>query len=258
MKVLKSENIDTLIKNESNITVNHKIYLISQFYIPNDNSRYKEICACLKKNLDLKMFHHIYLINERTYTKDEMGVSDDDMNNIKQIVFDKGQRMKYMHAFGLIKAMKLDGYVVIANSDIFFDNTLLNLEKTSLLREKSVYLLLRFEYTNQENLNDCPIFGPRLDSQDTWIFHSKYLPNDNQILKTNFLLGKAGCDNAIAYLFNEFGFKVFNEPYIIKTYHYHISKYRNYSGVDKIPPPYMVVTPVIRDNDLNVKKIKIL
>ena len=65
--------------------------------------------------------------------------------------------MTYMHCFGLVKALKLNGYIIIANSDIFFDNTLLNLEKTSLSKTKSVYALLRFEFKNEKNLNDLNV-----------------------------------------------------------------------------------------------------
>ena len=111
---------------------------------------------------------------------------------------------------------------------------------------------LQKEFKNEKNLNDCKIFGPRNDSQDTWIFHSKFLPSDKQIIRTNFLLGKAGCDNAIAYLFNDFGFIVFNEPYVIRTYHYHLSQIRNYTAIDKINPPYLLIKPIER-SDLQIR-----
>jgi len=255
MKTIISNNRDTnIIINKELDIINEKnnIYLITQFYLSNNNSRTNEIKETLKRNIKLGIFSTIYLINERNYTKEELGLNDDDLKTIKQIIFDKGSRMTYMHCFGLVKALKLNGYIIIANSDIFFDNTLLNLEKTSLSKTKSVYALLRFEFKNEKNLNDCKIFGPRNDSQDTWIFHSKFLPSDNQIIRTNFLLGKAGCDNAIAYLFNDFGFIVFNEPYVIRTYHYHLSQIRNYTAIDKINPPYLLIKPIER-SDLQIR-----
>jgi hypothetical protein len=124
--------------------------------------------------------------------------------------------------------------------------TILNIRKTSISQCKSLYALLRFEYKNENDLNTCKLLGPRGDSQDTWIFHSKYLPTDTQIIRCNFVLGKPGCDNAIAYLFNNFGFKIFNEPYFVKIYHYHLSSFRTYSAHDKIDPPYLLLNPVIR------------
>ena len=120
------------------------------------------------------------------------------------------------------------------------------------LTKRNLLLNILIIRKNEKNLNDCKIFGPRNDSQDTWIFHSKFLPSDNQIIRTNFLLGKAGCDNAIAYLFNDFGFIVFNEPYVIRTYHYHLSQIRNYTAIDKINPPYLLIKPIER-SDLQIR-----
>jgi hypothetical protein len=239
------KNMDTLNTTDFN---QDDIYLFTQFYISPNEKRYHEIKTCLKKNIKLGIFSKIYLINERTYTQEELDLNDEEIKNIQQIVFDKGLRMKYMHPLGLIKAKQINGYIVIANSDIFFDKSILCIRKSSISQIKSLYALLRFEYEpeNENKLEDCKLFGPRKDSQDTWIFHSKYLPDDNQIIRCNIILGKAGCDNAISYLFNQFGFKIFNEPYLVKTYHYHLSAIRTYSGLDKVSPPYLLLEPIIR------------
>jgi hypothetical protein len=242
---MTSKNMDTLNTNDFN---QDDIYLFTQFYISPNEKRYNEIKTCLKKNIKLGIFSKIYLINEKTYTKEELDLNDEEIKNIQQIVFDKGVRMKYMHPLGLIKAKQINGYIVIANSDIFFDKSILSIRKSSISQIKSLYALLRFEYKleNETKLEECKLFGPRKDSQDTWIFHSKYLPADNQIIRCNIILGKAGCDNAISYLFNQFGFKIFNEPYLVKTYHYHLSQIRTYSGLDRVSPPYLLLEPIIR------------
>ena len=60
----------------------------------------------------------------------------------------------------------------MANSDIFFDNSISNLHNTDLDNCQKMISLLRWEYRGEENLDECKIFGPRWDSQDTWIFHS--------------------------------------------------------------------------------------
>jgi hypothetical protein len=226
---------------------NDDIFLITQFFIPKSDIRKNELVQCLKRNIELSVFKKIFLINEKIYTKEEMGLTDKEMNHINQIIFNNGVRMRYMHAFALAKQFKLKGYIVIANSDIFFDNTLQNnIRKTSLSKEKALYALLRFEF-NEKKLRDCKIFGPRNDSQDTWIFHSNFLPSDEQILSCNFLLGVPGCDNSIAYIFYKFGYKVYNEPCVIKTYHYHIDQTRSYNSSQRIPTPYLLINPVHRN-----------
>ncbi len=242
---MTEKNMDTLNTVDFN---QDNIYLFTQFYISPNKERYNEIKTCLKKNIKLDIFSKIYLINERTYTKEELDLNDEEIKNIQQIVFNNGQRMKYMHPLALVKSQNISGYIVIANSDIFYDESMLNIRKSSISQIKSLYALLRFEYKyeNENKLDECKLFGPRNDSQDTWIFHSKYLPSDNQIIRCNIILGKAGCDNAFSYLFNQFGFKIFNEPYLVKTYHYHLSAIRTYSGLDKVSPPYLFLKPIIR------------
>ena len=40
---------------------------------------------------------------------------------------------------------------------------------------KQLLAQLRFDYTNKQ-LGKCKLFGPRADSQDTWIWHSNFNP----------------------------------------------------------------------------------
>jgi hypothetical protein len=111
---------------------------------------------------------------------------------------------------------------------------------------------LRFDYTNKQ-LGKCKLFGPRADSQDTWIWHSNYnLHNDVKIF--NFIFGKPGCDNKLIYLFNILGFEVFNQPYFVKTYHIQQSQQRDY-GKDMLPHPYMIVSPFITNRLTTSTKI---
>jgi len=77
-----------------------------------------------------------------------MGITEDENKNIQQVIFHKGERMKYIHSIALTKIKNLKGYIITANSDIFFDSSLLNIRKTSLSVSKSFYALLRFEFIN--------------------------------------------------------------------------------------------------------------
>ena len=255
-----SGNIENLSLDSLN---QNDIYLITQFFIPSNLERKKELIFCLKENINIYIFKKIFLVNEREYTKKELELNDTEMTNIIQIIFTNnqnqnqnqniGQRMKYIHPFLLIELQKITGYIVISNSDIFFDNTLLNIRRTSLSIQKSMFTLLRFEFNNlNQNLSfedkkkQAILFGPRPDSQDTWIFHTNFIPNKQEIIKCNFELGQPGCDNSIAYLFYSFGYQLYNEPFIIKTYHYHTTNIRNYTIENLIKPPYLLVKPVIR------------
>jgi hypothetical protein len=157
--------------------------------------------------------------------------------------------MKYSDAFNLVSSENLKGYIIIANSDIFFDNSIENLYVSNAAVERKVYCLLRFEYTNSDKAK-CNIFGNGTScSQDTWIFHTNYniLPHHNKLF--NFQLGILGCDNHITYLFCALGFKIYNEPFLIKTYHNHASNFRTYDNATRIPGHYMLVKPLLYINN---------
>lgn len=176
-----------------------------------------------------------------------MGLNLHELKNIEQVIVNNGQRMTYSSAFKIAKDKKLAGYIVISNSDIFFDKSLLNIRRSSLSIVKSVYALMRFEYTGQNNLNNCKIFGYHPTSQDVWIIHSKYLPTYKDNSKFNIYLGCKGCDNAVAYRLYKNKYKLFNEPFLVKTYHNHKSNVRTSTVRNSYAPrPYLHIQIVKR------------
>lgn len=226
------------------------IILITQFYISTHESRQKEILKCLKLNLNNNLIDKIYLLNERIYTEDEMKISSNsNKSKINQINIKS--RLKYSDVFEIIDRENIKGYILLSNSDIFFDITLLNLYKSGLHNTKKIYNQLRFEYTNKD-LNKCLIFGPRGDSQDCWIFHSNYNIKDKNLKIFNFNLGIPGCDNHVSYIFAILGFQLHNEPYFIKSYHHHTTAIRSYNN-STIPAikPWLKIMPIVHEHIKN-------
>lgn len=236
-----------IIKSKQDIaraSVKDDIHLICQFFIHKDENRHKEILYCLKMNVENKYINKIHLLNERIYTCCELGLNEEEMKKITQININ--HRMAYNDIFDYIENYNVKGYIVFANSDIFFDDNLKALYTSSLSTEKSLYGLLRFEYDKGiKKLIQCKIFGPRGDSQDTWIYHSKYNVEKKHRNIFSFNFGKLGCDNKIMYLFQILGYKLYNEPYKVKTYHYHTSQIRNYTTEKVIDKPYLIIYPYI-------------
>lgn len=229
---------------EESEIIKDKIILITQFYISSNINRQKEILECLQKNLNNSLIDAIYLVTEKEYTFREMEI-DNNINKAKIIQVNIGKRMKYSDAFDIVERNSLNGYIIISNSDIFFDDTLTNLYKSGSSKKRMVYCQLRFEYTDND-LNKCKIFGPRGDSQDTWIFHSNFNIIKEQRKIFNFELGIPACDNHINYIFSILGYSVHNEPYYIKTYHNHKSDFRTYdSSTKKVVKPWLRVQPVV-------------
>ena len=222
---------------------NDNIYLILQFFIHQDERRNKELKYCLKQNVNLGLFAKIYLLNERIYSQEETGLTADEFRKIKQINI--GRRLRFINVFQRTKDLNLKGYVVFCNSDMFFDKTLLNVRRSVLSTESSLYALLRFDYNGQSKLSQCKLFGPRYDSQDTWIFHTNFLPTKSIWKHTDFEFGRPGCDNRIIFVLDKHGYTCYNEPWNIKTYHYHTSAIRNYSVHDLVPGPYLALVPTL-------------
>ena len=206
------------------------IYLFQQFFIPEDKVRYEEVKECLRRNVNLHQIDRIYLLNERIYTKEEMGI---DSNKIVQINI--GERLTYDHFVRF--SMKLKCYAVLSNSDIFLDETIENIRKGLLSSVKSVQCLRRYEYRGEEDLSKCKLYKNFNSSQDTWIFHTSQI--DKNCSGINISLGLAGCDNKFAEFLREKSYIILNNYKNIKTYHNHSNEKRKHTS--QLPGPFTYI-----------------
>ena len=79
-----------LLKDEEQNKVNDNIYLFTQFYIDQNIDRQKEITKTLKYNCINNSISKIYLMNEREYSLEELGLEKcDNYNKIEQIIINK-------------------------------------------------------------------------------------------------------------------------------------------------------------------------
>ena len=228
------------ISNTSNIQITEnidKINIFCQYFIHPDKERHEEIAKCLKLNVNNEYITHIYLLNERIYTEEELDISS---NKIIQINI--GHRLQFKDVFECINSNNIIGYNVIINSDIFFTSNIKNLFKTDIHINKKMYALLRYEY-DENDIEKSQLFGPRGDSQDTWIVHSNFNITTKETRIFNFEFGKPGCDNKMIYLMALLGFEVLNDPEFIKSYHIHKSNIRNYTSSERVLPPYEIIMP---------------
>jgi hypothetical protein len=223
------------------------IHVIMQFFVHSSNIRNNEIQVSLQKNFINSNITKLHLLNERIYSDKELGLQSTSKIHQENI----GKRLSFQDVFSYIRSNNLKGYFVFINADIFLDDTI-NFIRTSTMHEKKqMCALLRFEYDPAIALDDAKLFGPRADSQDTWIFHSNFLPKQEQEKCFAFNFGQPGCDNKIIYLMRILGYQIFNDPHIIKTYHYHLSKERNYTNKDMVNKPWGFINP----NNVNLNNI---
>jgi len=214
-----------------------EIHLFMQFYVDENAERQNEIRTSLYKNLANPFIRKVHMLNERIYKNKDFGVK-----SAKIVQTDIGRRLTYSDIFSYINENDIRGYIIIANSDIFFDNTLENLLYSDIHDAKKIFAQLRYEY-NVANPAASPIFGPRCDSQDVWILHTNHGIAPKHEILFDFHMGKPGCDNKIVYIFAVLGYEIVNDPGFIKTYHYHSCQKRNYTRKDVIVSNYGLVFP---------------
>ena len=203
------------------------IHFITQFYMPSDRVRHEEIQEALRRNVANPHLASITLLNERLYTAAELGTTSP---KVAQRVL--GHRAQFAELF----AAAQPGYTVVANADIFLDDSIAKVRASDLHNRRKMYSLLRYEFPSGA------LFGPRADSADTWIVHSNNALALNELALFRFDLGQPGCDNKLCYLFALLGFKVYNDPLYIQTHHCHAAATRAYA-LKPVPPPYMLVAP---------------
>ena len=225
-------------------TSNDPIIIITQFYITKNNNRTNEIRKCLALNAHNNQVSKIYLLNEKIYSYKELGTESD---KIEQVNI--GGRLKYNDVFNFVEKEKLSGFICILNSDIFFDKSAENIKRSGLENEKKVFCQLRYEYKDKTKLADSKLFGPRQESQDAWIFHSSQNIEERFRKMFAFNLGVPGCDNKIVYLFNIIGYQCYNEPELIKCYHYHNINSRSYDiNTKSLPRPLVGIVPTLKNH----------
>ena len=229
------------------------ITLLQQFHIPKNEERYQEIKTVLKKNIDNTNIHHIYLLNERKYTPEELGITTIP-NKLHQVIIDK--RLSFYIAFKFAQKHCRNSWIILSNNDIYFDTTVSQIPvilKKHQPKQKPRFLtLLRYEvkdiHTNEAALYKKYSDGaPRHNCQDTWAFYTNELPVITNKRLINIELGRPGCDNRIAYvLYKYFNYQLINVPSKIKSYHYHTSRYRTYNiknDPNLIKGPYLYILP---------------
>lgn len=192
-----------------------KTLLCTSYYETGNPIRDAEFSKC--RDLHLISQHIDHILNLGTLKVDHPRVT-----NISY------ERPTYEDFLKEAKKLNYD-YTVIANSDIYFDESLNWIKQIKM--DKTMIALTRWDMDN----NGFAKFFNYEWSQDVWIF--KDLPEGIG----KYFLGLPGCDNKFAYEAELLGFKVLNPSKDIKTYHVHNSNARNYGEQDRLPPPYKEV-----------------
>jgi hypothetical protein len=215
------------------------LWFLTQYYRPQTSSRRAEIDACVDKNLECDTIDKIILLNEMTGGPKHPKIQEEVI----------GKRLTYADVIRWIyeKAPK-DILVAFANADIFLDGPSWKaLWSTDIETVPKFLALLRWDVNSAtaEGIAAAKLFGPRADSQDTWVLSSnavKAVTWDWAALE--FPFGQGGCDNAITLELFRKKFLVANPALTMKTYHLHSSGIRTYDPRNVVEKPvFLYIQP---------------
>ena len=211
------------------------LYFITQYYECGRQRRAEEIVKTLKFNAACEYIDKIVLLNE---TRLDIPIRS---TKIEQRVI--GHRLNFRTVIKHIyENIPKGALVVIANSDIYLDDSWRLLWSVNM-RDKFLSLLRWDE--RGEGSEQPVLFGPRSDSQDTWVVSSDSVKERTWNWDTlDIPFGQNGCDNAINVEMLRNKFMVANPCMSLITTHVHESGYRTYEPLNIISRPiFMYVKP---------------
>lgn len=203
--------------------------LIEYFNSPN-HMRNGEFLYCLHQNLSNEHIKNIYLFIEKD--------TEFYFYSPKIITIVRNTRPTYKDIFEYCNKNLKNEICIVANADIIFDDTLRYFN--SLDMTKVFYAISRWEISTNDGTNweIEPYENPA--SQDSWIFKSPISVLDEM----DYFMGKPGCDNKITYQMRELGYTCRNPGKKVITIHFHPTSWRTYTHEDRVPGPYLLITPV--------------
>lgn len=193
-----------------------EITVFIPYFRPKDAARRKELELCLEKNRACGAISHLVLMID-----DDAEVDTSD-GRFSVLRFD--HRPTYKDWVELSYKKALGDISVLANADIYFDETLAGLNGLFEADPSGFVALSRYEREgNKLSLHPNPHW-----SQDVWAFRPSASRNPARDACLDFPLGVPRCDNKVAYVFGIYGHTVYNPCRQIRSVHVHESGLRNY------------------------------
>ncbi len=208
-----------------------KLVLIINLYNEAHEERISEYLECLNRNFDHPQIDKIHVFYDTTKdeTKDHIILDTLKSKNL-EITFIEG-RISFKKIFDFANTNYQGWRVVLANADIYFDETLQLAKEVNLFN--SILALTRWNIQDDGTLKPYLFNGqPAVLSQDVWIFDTPIKNFDHLDIK----LGTAFCDGYIAYLGYKAGYKLFNPCLSIISHHLHKSNVRNWEVTPILHP----------------------
>jgi hypothetical protein len=192
-----------------------QIVLVSPYFRSLNKARQIELDECLARNAENPLIDRIVLLID-----DGAPVP---IQSAKIEIRPLRSRPTYADWIAVTEDMSLEGPVLLANSDIYFDDSLSLVHQ--VLDETSVFMALsRWEVEGgNTKLHSNPHW-----SQDVWAISAGHADLQHLRERLGFKLGVPRCDNKVAYVFATSGWSVRNPCNYLRSYHLQESQVRNY------------------------------
>ena len=196
--------------------------LLTNYFKAPDIERMTEIDVCLDKNLSNPIIKRVVVFLED-------GAKLEKLHHNLSVV-SLNHRILYNGYFQYANSNYSNDVVVVANNDVYFDDTLDLVNKVNL---NNVFIALGKGKDVDVNGKVVRPYCPTVDSQDCWMFRAPI-----RAFKSDWTQGVPGCDNRLVYEARAVGYKVINPILSINSYHLHASKVRYYNLSQFIGGPY--------------------
>lgn len=179
------------------------VVLITQYFHAENEVARDNLVSVLSKNLHHPNIAEVALVNELEYNFAALKSSE----KVKQYI--SGRRLTFADTFRVANDFYPNRTIVVSNSDIFFDSTI-NVATSSPL-SNTIIALSKWNAVSVENsengtvMDDKISLSLRADSQDAWVFRTP-VP-ESVIAQSEFYLGAPRCDNRIARIFADAGYR---------------------------------------------------
>jgi hypothetical protein len=211
-----------------------QMILLTGFYLDPDPARREEFLECIRRNEANALFDEIHVCSEGPADVAQIRSSHSALAAPKIRLFAYGRRLTYRDLFLHANRHLRGQSVVIANADMFFDETLGRLDGYDL----SGKLLCLSRWDVQKDGTAC--FFNHACSQDAWIFQAPVID-----FFCDFHMGVLGCDNRLAWEAKQAGLEISNPSRSVRACHLHLSGVRRYKTSERLAGPTCPVPPAL-------------
>jgi hypothetical protein len=197
--------------------------LFLNYYKPSHPQRAIEIDTCLYLNVSNPDIDKVFLLYDITLPLPESVLP----YQSKIVKMDYTERMTFKDMLTIVKEHTTPTSVsIICNSDIILDDV----DRIKMHLDKNmVFAITRYEITKpiKERPEISSANIPHSFGWDTWAVRGFFQLPLNEL---DIHFGTTGCDSKFNLLLHKNRYKVLNPYKYIKTYHYHLTGVRNYTG----------------------------